>query len=394
LFFIDKQPCAAAAVSAHQMEQAWACHRRLGHLGFGTLAGLSRQGLLGDSELTPAALLQARKQHVCEPCAMGKMRRVSHPQRVQRPVRLLHRLHMDLCDLPQGYFGTVIDEATRFACVSILQRKSDAASEIRRLVAWCETQTDCRVQRVRHDRGGEYMGGELLKFYGERGIQREPTAGYSPEANGLAERHNLTLLDMALPMLADSGDARHGLQPLGDRYADHAILYANDLHNATPASGAQTGRTPHEGFLGREATLGVFRRFGCRVYVHVPGKPYAHRPKYAARGRPGRFLGFEAPFGSGIYKVLLDDGTVTRSQTVMFDDVPPPPVLGPLPQDAPPTGGGGGHVDDGCDDGSWPAAGGPLPVVDGDAEQPAVHVPGAVPELVADEPEVFKLQKR
>jgi hypothetical protein len=33
----------------------------------------------------------------------------------------------------------------------------------------------------------------------------EPTAGYSPEANGIAERHNLTLLDMALPMLADSG---------------------------------------------------------------------------------------------------------------------------------------------------------------------------------------------
>jgi hypothetical protein len=103
---------------------------------------------------------------------------------------------------------------------------------------WYETQTDLRVQRVQHDRGGEYMGGELLCFYKERGIQREPTPGYSPECNGLAERHNLTLLDMARPMLADSGDERLGLPPLGKRFAGDAILYANDLHNATPASGA------------------------------------------------------------------------------------------------------------------------------------------------------------
>ena len=61
-----------------------------------------------------------------------------------------------------------------------------------------------------------------------------PTQGYSPEANGLAERHNLTLLDMAVPMLADSADASFGLPPLCTQHAADAIIYANDLHNATP----------------------------------------------------------------------------------------------------------------------------------------------------------------
>jgi hypothetical protein len=37
-------------------------------------------------------------------------------------------------------------------------------------------------------------------------------------------------------------------------------------------------------------------------------------------GVPGRFLGFEAPFGSGIYKVLLASGQITQSQTVVFHD--------------------------------------------------------------------------
>jgi hypothetical protein len=107
-----------------------------------------------------------------------------------------------------------------------------------------------RDVRARTTQGrGEYMSGQLQTFFAERGIQQEPTAGYTLEANGLVERHNLTLLDIAIPMLADSGDPQRGLPPLGSQYAGAAVIYANDLHNATPAPSALVGRTPHEGFL-------------------------------------------------------------------------------------------------------------------------------------------------
>jgi transposase InsO family protein len=174
-------------------------------------------------------------------------------------------VHMDLCDLPHDYFGTVTDEATRFCTVFRVQRKSDTEAAVRQILAWSETQTGQRVQKVRHDRGGGYMGGSRRQFYGERDVQMEPASAYAPEANGIAERHNLRLLDMARPMLAGSGDARHGLEPLGERFAGDAIMYANDLHNAMPASGAQVGRTHSEGFLGPAVALDVLRRFGCRV---------------------------------------------------------------------------------------------------------------------------------
>jgi hypothetical protein len=67
------------------------------------------------------------------------------------------------------------------------------------------------------------------------------------------------------------------------------------------------------------------------VYVHVPGKPVAHRNKYAPRGIPGRFLGFARPLGLGIYRVKLDSGREVQSQTVVFDGAPcaPPPILQP-----------------------------------------------------------------
>jgi hypothetical protein len=205
--------------------------------------------------------------------------------------------------------------------------KSSTAVNVRKWVVWAEVQTGHRVQRIRHDRGGEYINRSLQEFYSERGIEMEPTAGYTPEANGIAERHNLRLLDMILPMLADSAEPAYGLPPLSNHYAAEAAIYANDLHNAMPARAALVGRTPPEGFLGRGVSLGGFHRFGCRVWVHRPG----HRTKLLSRGVPGRFLGFERPFLGNIYRVLLDDGRVTQSQMVIFSDVP-----GIVPQPHPP----------------------------------------------------------
>jgi hypothetical protein len=79
----------------------------------------------------------------------------------------------------------------------------------------CIKRTDLPVQRVLHDSGREELEGEFLCPYQEHSIQREPTPEYNPECNGLAERHNLSFLDMASPMLADSGDQRLGFGSVG-----------------------------------------------------------------------------------------------------------------------------------------------------------------------------------
>jgi hypothetical protein len=103
---------------------------------------------------------------------------------------------------------------------------------------------------------------------------------------------------MALPMLADSGDHRLGLPPLGREHAGDAVLYANNLHNATPAKGAFLGCTPHAGFLQREISLSAFRQFGCRVWVHNPRRPHTYQHKLEPCGVPGCFLGLEGPLVS------------------------------------------------------------------------------------------------
>jgi hypothetical protein len=180
MYYLGAQVCAASATAMPgDLDLAVHWHRRLGHMGYDTLAKLSRAGMLEGYSLTPASFVQARKAQVCDPCMIGKMRLTSHPSRPSQQVQVLHCVHMDLCKLVPGcYFSTMIDEATRFSQrVRVLHRKSDTAAEVRTQVVWCETQTGKRIQRVRHDRGGDTRLGSCKRF-SEWGIQQEPTAGY------------------------------------------------------------------------------------------------------------------------------------------------------------------------------------------------------------------------
>jgi hypothetical protein len=59
----------------------------------------------------------------------------------------------------------------------------------------------------------------------------------------------------------------------GERFAGgYAVLYANDLHNTTPASGAMVGQSPHEGFRDSKATAEVFRLFWMPGVCASPGQ--------------------------------------------------------------------------------------------------------------------------
>jgi hypothetical protein len=145
----------------------------------------------------------------------------------------------------------------------------------------------------------------------------------------IAERHNLTLLDMARPVLVNSGNEGHELAPLGERFAPYAVLDAKDLQNATPALGSMVRQPPYEGFLASNPILRAFRHFGCLVWVHQPGKPFVHHGRFAARAQSGQFMGHERSLESDVFKVLLDGDGITRSQTVVFNDCPrvPAPAL-------------------------------------------------------------------
>jgi len=100
---------------------------------------------------------------------------------------------------------TVIDDYTSWSEVMLMKHKSDTAAALKEVLKRWMVQQRSKVHKVRSDRGGEYVSGELQQWMKEEGIQWDPTAPYSPEQNGKAERLNRTLMEKVRTMLYDSG---------------------------------------------------------------------------------------------------------------------------------------------------------------------------------------------
>ena len=64
-----------------------------------------------------------------------------------------------------------------------------------------ENESGNKIKRIRTDNGGECVNNRFKSFCEHHGIKREMTIRYTPQQNGIAERKNRTLVEMARCML-------------------------------------------------------------------------------------------------------------------------------------------------------------------------------------------------
>ena len=65
--------------------------------------------------------------------------------------------------------------------------------------------------KIRSDNGTEFKNSQIEGFLEEEGIKHEFSSPYTPEQNGVVERKNRTLLDMARTMLDEYKTPDHFL---------------------------------------------------------------------------------------------------------------------------------------------------------------------------------------
>jgi transposase InsO family protein len=58
-----------------------------------------------------------------------------------------------------------------------------------------------RIKKIRNDNGMEFKNSQIEGFLEDEGIKHEFSSPYTPQQNGVVERENRTLLDMARTML-------------------------------------------------------------------------------------------------------------------------------------------------------------------------------------------------
>jgi transposase InsO family protein len=189
----------------------------------------------------------------------------------------LELIYSDLCEIngvltkdEKRYFMTLIDDATRFCYVYLLQTKDEALDYFKIYKAKVENQLERKIKHLRSNRGGEYFPKIFDEFCEEHGIIHERTHPYSPQSNGVAERKNHTLSDLVNSMLDTAG--------LSKAWWGEALLTACHVLNRVPNKNKE--KTPYEEWVGRKPSLSYLRTWRCFAKVNIPiPKKCKLRPK-------------------------------------------------------------------------------------------------------------------
>ena len=96
------------------------------------------------------------------------------------------------------YAMLCVDDFTRFKFIRSLKHRSDAAKELRELVAEHIAPAGIKIGTIRTDGEGEFEG-ELQSLLKEMGIKRETTSPDTPQYNGVVERALGLLRDRPWP---------------------------------------------------------------------------------------------------------------------------------------------------------------------------------------------------
>jgi transposase InsO family protein len=82
-----------------------------------------------------------------------------------------------------------------------LQEKSQTQETLKRFLRRAQNEFRLRIKKIRSDNGTEFKNSQIKGFLEEEGIKHEFSSPYTPQQNGVVERKNGTLLDMARTML-------------------------------------------------------------------------------------------------------------------------------------------------------------------------------------------------
>ncbi|KAI3678345.1 hypothetical protein L6452_37633 [Arctium lappa] len=261
------------------MQQSWLWHRRLSHLNFRYI-----NKLVKDKLVKGLPELRYEKEHLCAACEKGKMKRAAHKLKPEPSTSSpLELLHMDLC----GPMRTQSLGGNKYVLVIVNMQK--------------------QVKLLRTDNDTEFKNKTIEEYLESVGISHQYSAARTPEQNGVVERRNQTLVEVARTMLSQSD------LPL--------FLWAEAVSTACYTQNQSMihrrfQKTPYALINNRTPTIKYFHIFGCKCFVL---NDRDNLNKFSAKADEGIFISYSST--SAAYHVYLKNSKpVVESVNVTFDE--------------------------------------------------------------------------
>ncbi|KAK1630688.1 hypothetical protein QYE76_005003 [Lolium multiflorum] len=289
----------------------WLWHRRLAHVNMRTLQSLHKGNhIVGLMESVSFA-----KDRVCRACVEGKMHDSPHPSKtIISSKRILELLHVDLFGpVTHASLGAkkhclvIVDDYSRYTWVYFLKTKDETQQIFIDFATEVQRQHNLLIKAIRSDNGSEFKNYTLNDFLSDEGIRHQYSAAYTPQQNGVAERKNRTLMDMARSMMAE--------------YKSRYNFWAEAISTACHSSNRLylrkgLNKTPYEILTGNKPNISYFKVFGCKCFYQIKG---VRLSKFAPKALEGIFVGYGAE--SHTYRVFdVSSGIIIESCSVKFEE--------------------------------------------------------------------------
>jgi transposase InsO family protein len=153
------------------------------------------------------------------------------------------------------YGLVIVDDYSRFMWVFFVFDQSEVQGKVKTFIRRAQREFELPIKKVRSDNGSEFWNTNVEEFLDEEGIKHEFSAPYTPQQNGVVERKNRTLIEMARTML-DEYKTQDIFWAEAINMACHAInrLYLHKFHKKTlsgihPGYSCKEGRIVEDGLL-------------------------------------------------------------------------------------------------------------------------------------------------
>src|ERR1044072_6647876 len=294
--------------------ESWLWHKTFAHIHTEHFNKLIRYDLV-----VGLPKIKFDKAKLCDACQKRKQTKSAFRYKnVVSTTRPLQLLHMDLFGPSRTrsfggnvYALVIVDEFFRYSWNFFLVQKSDAFEAFKKYAKQIQNEKSLKIVSIRSDHGGEFQNALFEEFCEEHGISHNFSAPRTPQQNGVVERKNRSLVELARTMLSDSNFPKYF-------WADavSTACFVSNRVNIRPI----LKKTPYELFKGRKPNIAYFHNFGCKCFVLNNDKD--NLGKFDEKSDEGIFLGYS--LSSKAYRIYNKRTlTIEESMHVSFDESNP-----------------------------------------------------------------------
>ncbi|WZZ35042.1 hypothetical protein YC2023_018443 [Brassica napus] len=267
---ISNHNCSFTSASCLNKNALW--HARLGHP-HGRALNLMLPGVSFENK-------------DCEACILGKHCKIVFPNSTSVYDKCFDLIHSDVWTAPcisrdnHKYFVTFIDEKSKYTWLTLIPSKDRVIDAFKNFQTYVTNHYHAKIKILRSDNGGEYTSYAFKSHLSHHGILHQTSCPYTPQQNGVAERKNRHLMEVARSLMFQANVPK--------RFWSDAVATACYLINRIPTK-VLKDQAPFEVLNKHKPSVDYLRVFGCLCYVLVPGEL---RNKLEARSTKAMFIGY------------------------------------------------------------------------------------------------------